>query len=418
MSHAPHDVMTRSERRAAGALAGIFALRMLGLFLILPVFALHAPLLEGGASPMWIGIAIGAYGITQACFQLVYGVASDRFGRKPVIAFGLILFILGSVVAALSDTIYGVVIGRVLQGAGAISAAVTALAADLTREHHRTKTMAMIGSSIGLVFAGSLVLAPLLHAVIGLSGLFWLTALLALLAIFTLHRVVPNAPPVPRAIRMRVTDVLRDRQLMRLNAGVFILHLLQTALWVAIPLLLLEKAGLRPIDHWHVYLPSVLIALGLMVPLVIHAERRGRLKPILLGAVLLMTLLQPALGIESESTLFYLVWLTLFFTAFNVLEATQPSWISRLAPPEGKGVALGVYNTLQSLGLFAGGVLGGWLMQQFGVFAIGLLGFGLGLLWFWLSLGLKAPPKPRPKPPQDPSLLHPSGKEHLDGIHQ
>lgn len=417
MSHAPHDVMTPPERRAAGALAGIFALRMLGLFLILPVFALHAPLLEGGDNAMWVGMAIGAYGITQACFQLAYGAASDRFGRKPVIAFGLCVFVIGSVVAALSDSIQGVVLGRVLQGAGAISAAVTALAADLTREHHRTKTMAMIGSSIGLVFAGSLVLSPLLYGLVGLSGLFWLTAFLALMAVFTLYRVVPTAPPLPRATRMTLRQVLANGQLMRLNVGVFVLHLLQTALWVALPLLLLEKAGLPLMQHWKVYLPSVLIALGLMVPLVIYAERRGRLKPILLGAVLLMTLLQPALAIDAQGPLFYFAWLTLFFTAFNVLEATQPSWISRLAPPEGKGVALGVYNTLQSLGLFAGGVVGGVLMQRFGIVALGILGLGLGLVWFLMSLGLKAPVRST-HPPSSHVSLPPSEKEPRDGLRQ
>src|SRR5690606_19413066 len=208
--------------------------RMLGLFLILPVFAAHAEQIPGGDDLMLVGLAIGAYGLTQAFLQIAYGAASDRFGRKPVIEFGLVLFVVGSVVAAIADDIWMIIVGRVVQGAGAISAAVTALAADLTRDQHRTKVMAMIGSSIGLVFALSMVVAPLLYAVIGMSGIFWLTAVLAFAAIGVLLWAVPEAPPVPRATG-RFIDVLRDGQLMRLNFGVFALHLIQTTMWVMVP---------------------------------------------------------------------------------------------------------------------------------------------------------------------------------------
>ena len=393
MSDFPHDSMTPAERRAGASLAAIFALRMLGLFLILPVFALHAPQLAGGDNLMLVGLAIGAYGLTQACLQIAYGAASDRFGRKPVIVFGLLLFVLGSTVAALADDIYMVILGRVLQGAGAISAAVTALAADLTRDQHRTKVMAMIGSSIGLVFAGSLVAAPLLYAAIGMSGIFWLTAALALAAIAVVRYVVPDAPPVPRAVGGRIIDVLRDGQLMRLNFGVFVLHTVQTAMWVLVPAALVTHGGLAPVAHWKVYLPAVLLSFAVMVPAVIVAERHGRMKPVFNGAIALLVLVQAGLFAAGTSLWSLALWLTLFFVAFNVLEAVQPSWISKIAPAHAKGTALGVYNTLQSAGLFLGGMLGGWIAQHFGPAAVNLVCALAALLWLALALSMNPPPR-------------------------
>lgn len=391
MSVSPRDPMTPAERRAGISLASIFALRMLGLFLILPVFAVHAHELPGGDNLTLVGLAIGAYGFTQACLQIAYGAASDRFGRKPVIVFGLVLFVIGSVVAALASDIHGIIVGRVLQGAGAISAAVTALAADLTRDQHRTKVMAMIGSSIGLVFAGSMVAAPLLYARIGMDGLFWLTATLAAAAIGVLLWVVPAAPQVPRANGGRFVDVLRDGQLMRLNFGVFALHLIQTMMWVMVPSGLVA-GGLPLASHWQVYLPAVLLSFVVMVPAVIVAERRDRMKTVFNGAVLLLFAVQLGLYALGDGLLALATMLTLFFVAFNVLEATQPSWISRVAPPHAKGTALGVYNTLQSIGLFLGGVLGGWLAQHFGRGAISLAGALLALAWLTLAMTMNPPP--------------------------
>ncbi|MDD3352171.1 MFS transporter [Zoogloea sp.] len=386
------DKMSPAERRAGASLAAIFALRMLGLFLILPVFAVHAHSMPGGDNVALVGMAIGAYGLTQAFLQIPFGAASDRFGRKPVIVFGLILFVIGSVVAALAADVQTVLVGRVLQGAGAISAAVTALAADLTRDQHRTKVMAMIGSSIGLVFALSMVAAPLLYAAIGMGGLFWLTAVLAVAAIFTILFVVPAAPPVPRAIG-RFAEVLGNGQLMRLNFGVFALHLMQTALWVLVPVGLV-KAGLPMPEHWKVYLPAVLLSFVVMVPAIIQAERKGRMKAVFNGAIMLLLLVQAGFYLlGSEGGLWSLAaLLTLFFVAFNVLEATQPSWISRIAPPHAKGTALGIYNTLQSTGLFLGGALGGWLAQHQGPGAVPLLCAGLALAWLALASGMSAPP--------------------------
>lgn len=394
MASSDNDKMSPAERRAGLSLAAIFALRMLGLFLILPVFAVHAHGMPGGDNTALVGMAIGAYGLTQAFLQIPFGAASDRFGRKPVIVVGLLLFVIGSVVAAMAQDVQMVVVGRVLQGAGAISAAVTALAADLTRDQHRTKVMAMIGSSIGLVFALSMVAAPLLYALIGMSGLFWLTAVLAVGAIFTILFIVPAAPPVPRAVGS-FGEVLANGQLMRLNFGVFALHLMQTAMWVLVPAGLVA-AGLPIAEHWKVYLPAVLLSFVVMVPAVIVAEKRGKMKQVFNAAIGLLLLVQIGLYVEGSAGLWPLaILLTLFFVAFNVLEATQPSWISKIAPAHAKGTALGVYNTLQSVGLFLGGALGGWLAQHVGPGAVSLLGCGLAVAWLILASGMAPPPARR-----------------------
>src|SRR5574343_1641831 len=384
MASPDNDKMSPAERRAGASLAAIFALRMLGLFLILPVFAVHARTMPGGDDVALVGLAIGAYGLTQAFLQIPFGAASDRFGRKPVIVFGLVLFVIGSIIAALAQDVQTVLVGRVFQGAGAISAAVTALAADLTREQHRTKVMAMIGSSIGLVFALSMVAAPILYALIGMSGLFWLTAVLAVGAIGAILFIVPAAPPVPRATG-RLSEVLKNGQLMRLNFGVFALHLMQTAMWVLVPAGLVH-AGLPMAEHWKVYLPAVLVSFTVMVPAVIVAEKKGAMKTVFNSAIALLLAVQVGLYFEGNAGLWPLaILLSLFFVAFNVLEATQPSWISRVAPAHAKGTALGVYNTLQSVGLFLGGALGGWLSKHLGAGSVSLLGGGLALAWLVLA---------------------------------
>jgi MFS family permease len=376
--------MTRDERRAGASLAAIFGLRMLGLFLILPVFAVYAPTLAGGDDVLMVGLALGAYGLTQACFQIPYGLASDRYGRKPVIVAGLLLFAAGSFLAAAADSIWWVIVGRVVQGAGAISAAVTALAADLTREQHRTKVMAMIGSTIGLVFALSLVAAPPLYAMIGMPGIFALTGVLALGAIVLLFAAVPPQPKAEAAPRVPFSVVLRHSQLARMNFGVLALHMMQTALWVVVPRLLADAAGLPVGEHWKIYLPAVLLSFAVMVPAIIAAERRGRVKPVFVGAVSLLLVVQLGLAFTGGSLATIATWLVLFFVGFNLMEALQPSLISRLAPPGAKGAALGVYNTTQSFGLFLGGALGGWLYKSFGASAVH--GFCAAIAVFWLLL--------------------------------
>ncbi len=375
------DAMSREEKRASVSLAAIFALRMLGMFLILPVFAIHAHTLPGGDNLTLVGLALGAYGLTQAIFQIPFGMASDAFGRKRVIVIGLLIFAIGSVVAALASDIYWTILGRVVQGAGAISAAVTALAADLTREQHRTKVMAMIGSSIGLVFAFSLVIAPVLYAAIGMSGIFWMTGGLSLTAIAVVAYIVPEPPPLHPGPRVPLRDVLVNTQLLRLNLGIFILHMSQMMMFVVVPGLLITTGDLPLAAHWKVYLSAVLISFVLMVPAIIYAEKYQKLRTVFVSAIILLLLTLLVLGLQGNH--FYVVvgGLLSFFVAFNTLEAMLPSLISRVAPPRAKGAALGVYNTTQALGLFLGGALGGWIAKHFGAQSVFVFAAGMNVLW-------------------------------------
>ncbi len=385
--------MSREERRAGVALAAIFGLRMLGLFLILPVFAVFARTFPGGNDSRLVGFAFSAFGITQALFQIPYGMASDRWGRKPVIVAGLLIFAAGSFLAAAAPDIYWMIAGRVLQGMGAMSAAVTALAADLTREQHRTKVMAMIGSTIGLVFAVSLVCAPILYAAVGMGGIFTLTGALALLAIVMLAKVVPAPPPLPATVvKPPFSQVLLHGQLARMNFGVLALHLMQTAMWVLVPPALVV-AGLPLAEHWKIYLPAVLASFAVMVPVIIVAERRGWLKAAFLSAILLLILVQVGLAVAVSDVYVIGLLLMLFFVGFNLMEALQPSLISRLAPAAAKGAAMGVYNTTQSIGVAMGGIVGGWLLQYFGAAAVHF--FCVALCTVWLALAATMTPPAR-----------------------
>lgn len=387
----PSDRMSPEERRAGASLASIFALRMLGLFLILPVFSVYAKTLPGGDNLALVGLALGAYGLTQAFFQIPYGIASDLWGRKLVIVIGLVIFAVGSFVAAWAPDMHWIIVGRVLQGAGAISAAVTALAADLTREEHRTKVMAMIGSSIGLVFALSLVGSPLLYGWIGMAGLFSLTGILALLAIVLLLKVVPAAPAVLGHKKLPVRQVLFDADLLRLNLGIGLLHMVQMAMFVVLPHALVNHGGLAATAHWKVYLPAVLVSFAVMVPAIIAAERKDKMRPIFCGAVALLVVVQLGLFFFGQSLWTLALWLLLFFVAFNVLEATLPSLVSRTAPPAAKGAALGIYNTTQAIGLFIGGAAGGYIAQHFGDNAVFAAGAGLMVLWLVVANSMNFP---------------------------
>jgi MFS family permease len=402
-----NDAMTPEERRAGIALAAIFALRMLGLFLILPVFAIYAQTIPGGDNLTLVGIAFGAYGLTQAVFQIPFGMASDVFGRKKVIVVGLLMFALGSAVSAMAPDIVWMIIGRVLQGAGAISAAVTALAADLTREQHRTKVMAMIGSSIGMVFAISLVAAPALYASIGMGGIFWLTAALGIGGIVLVLRAVPPAPTFEPGPRVPFTEVLANTQLLRLNFGIFTLHMTQMAMFVVVPSLLVASGGLPVAEHWKVYLPAVLVSFVLMVPAIIVAEKRNKMKPIFVAAVALLLVTQLAFVLGRETFYGLAGGLLAFFVAFNILEATLPSLISRIAPPRAKGAALGVYNTTQALGVFLGAAAGGWLTKHHGAAAV-FVG-AAGMIGIWLLLAATMPAvKPRVASPPAHGILEPN----------
>ncbi len=388
--------MTRAEKRAASGLAAIFGLRMLGMFLILPVFALYAEHLPGGDNHTLVGLTLGMYGLTQALLMIPFGMASDRIGRKKVIIFGLIIFALGSFVAAAATDIYWTIFGRALQGAGAISAAVTAMLADLTREEHRTKAMALIGSTIGIAFAVSLVAGPALNRVIGVPGIFALTGVLALAAIWVVKVWVPD--PLDshfhadaQANPARLKDVLKNGQLLRLDFGIFALHAAQMAMFVVVPVAL-KNSGLTADHHWAVYLPVLLGSFVLMVPAIVVGEKRGQMKPVFIGGVALMLLAQ--LGLAFGIDHFWgIVWaLFFYFVAFNLLEASLPSLISKLAPVSAKGTAMGVYNTAQALGLFFGGVVGGWLAQHHGFQAVFLFCVVLMAGWLLASLSMMPPP--------------------------
>lgn len=379
--------MTALERRSSVSLALIFALRMLGLFLVLPVFALEARKYPGGDDPALVGLAMGIYGLTQAVLQLPLGIASDRFGRKRVIVLGLLVFAGGSLMAALADSLTGLLLGRALQGAGAVSAAVTALLADQTRDSVRTKAMALVGGSIGLMFAVALVAAPMLAAHIGLAGLFGLTCALALAGVAVVVWWVPPEPALHRNAPGAAWPMWGHPDLLRLNLGVFVLHTVQLSMWVAVPAMLVQ-AGLTKDHHWQVYLPAVVLSFAAMGGL-FALERAGRLRAALLGAIALVLVVQAGLGLLAASGVPATLWvlgplLFVFFCGFNALEASQPSLVSRMAPAHLRGAALGSYNTLQSLGLFAGGALGGALVKWAG--APGLFAVTTALTALWLVL--------------------------------
>lgn len=390
--------MTGAERRASASLALVFALRMLGLFIVLPVFALEAARLPGGDDPARVGLAMGLYGLTQAFLQIPFGIASDRFGRKPTIVAGLLVFAAGSGIAAWAPDLTWLAAGRALQGAGAISAAVTAFLADVTRDTVRTKAMAIVGASIALMFALSLVLAPLLAGWVGLSGIFTLTALLALGGIAVVLWVAPPEPAVHRPSDMRqvrggLRQVLGHAGLLRLNLGVFVLHAVQLAMWMALPALLVA-AGLAKAEHWKIYLPAVAASLLVMGGVLFPMERRGRLRAAFLIAIGLLAAVQLGLWwvADAQPGLWTLGGLLfVFFIGFNTMEASQPSLVSRLAPEGARGAALGVYNTLQSVGFFVGGAVGGWLVRAHGPSGLFAACAVATLVWWVVAWPMKAP---------------------------
>lgn len=400
--------MSPVELRASMSLAAIFGLRLLGMFVILPVFAIYAERIPGGDNLALVGVAIGAYGLTQAILQIPFGWWSDRHGRKPVIYAGLAIFALGSFIAAAAPNIYVVIAGRILQGAGAISAAVMAMAADLTRDEHRTKAMAMIGSTIGLAFAFSLVASPWLNGLIGVPGLFAMTGVLALAAMLVTWRVVPDVVEAPRIANSSVLrefyDVLRDPQLARLNVGIFALHAVLMALFIALPFSL-RDAGLALNEHWKVYLPVMLGSFVLMMPAILGRDSARRLKISFVASVVVLLTAHVALPWLRGDVMALAFFLLLFFTPFNVLEALLPSLTSRMAPAGRKGVAIGVYSSVQFFGTFVGAAGGGYLYGRWGFNAIVIADVALLVIWLMAAWGMRAPEKPGARtyavPPMD-----------------
>jgi len=387
--------MTPLEKRSIAGLSAIFGLRMLGLFMILPVFSLAADQYSG-ATPMLIGLAIGAYGLTQALLQIPFGMLSDRIGRKRVITMGLILFAAGSVVAASADSIYMVIAGRLLQGSGAIAAAIMALTADLTRDEHRTKAMASIGISIGFSFSIALASGAALENWIGLSGIFWATAVLSLVGIAVLHLWVPtptrcvnhrDIEPVPQ----QFGKVLKNPEIMRMVFSIMILHCLLTTSFFALPIALQDHAGLARDQHALIYLPILIIAFISMVPFILIAEKRRKMKPIFLGAIAVLAISQLTWAMLPSSLVALLISLWLFFTAFNILEASLPSLMSKLSPLENKGTAMGIYSTAQFIGAFIGGTLGGLMYTHYALSGVFIAGAVLTLIWLIVVSPMRPP---------------------------
>lgn len=387
--------MTAGERRAVFTLASLFSLRMIGLFMIMPVFALYGRELAG-ATPVLIGLAIGVYGLAQALLQIPLGLLADRMDRKKLILAGLLMFVAGGAVAAQSDHIYGVILGRAIQGAGAISGVVMALLADLTREEQRTKAMASIGASIGLSFGLAFVLGPWLAGLFGLHGLFWSTALLGLVGMAVCQWLVPHplhhVAHTPASYGQQLLDSLKHVELLRLNAGIFTLHAVMTACFTVLPLLLLQNGGLEASRHGWVYLPVLFGSFFAIVPAIIMAERKRRMRSVFLVAIAIL-----AAGLALLAGFHGGLWalvggLLVFFVGFNLLEALLPSLVSKLCPPGGKGTAMGIYSSSQFLGAFVGGVLGGFLQAKYGVAILFAVLAAMVLVWWLLAVRMPDPP--------------------------
>ena len=385
--------LSKDEWRISGILSGVYALRMLGLFLVLPVLSLYAAQLAGSQKSLWIGWAMGAYGLTQACLQLPFGMVSDKWGRKKTIYIGMTMFIVGSFIAAAATSIEWLVLARALQGAGAISAVITALMSDLIRDSVRTRAMSMVGMSIGLTFALSLVAAPLLVSVIGMSGLFVLTGVSMLLAMFAVYKYVPDPEKNTSSNRLPALQIALQPQLWRLNFGIFALHAAQMALFISLPFLFLQM-GIAQEAQWKVYAPMVLFGMVLMVPVIIYGEKKRKLKQTLLFAIAMMVVAQTLLATKHDVVMVMTVALVIYAIAFNVLEAILPSMVAKFAPVEQRGAAMGFYSTAQSIGMFFGSVAGGGLFSQFGFEGVFVFATVLMLIW-WAIAATGAAPKPR-----------------------
>lgn len=383
------------ERRVVVSLASLYAFRMLGLFMVLPILVLYGDEYSG-STPALLGLALGAYGFSQAFLQIPFGVLSDRIGRKPIIAAGLLLFILGSVVAALAESIYGLIFGRFLQGCGAISSAVMALLTDLTSDKNRTKAMATIGASIGVSFAIAIIIGPALATWGGLATVFWLTAGLGVLGLYILFQVVPSVArhtdSRPKtAIPALLLSSLRNPELLRLNVGIFVLHFVLMASFVVLPGILENRLGVPRQQHWLIYLPLLAGSFVTMLPFIILAEKYRKIKPVFIGSVVLLVLAELWLGQAPSSLYSLLPGLFVFFMAFNLLEATLPSLMSKIAPVRAKGAAMGIYSTCQFFGAFCGGVAGGGLLQAYGVNLVFWVCAGLILVWIAAALSMRPP---------------------------
>lgn len=387
--------MNKLERRTALSLAAVYAVRMLGLFMILPVLPLYAERFED-ATPFLVGLAIGIYGLTQASFQIPLGLMSDRFGRKKIIIGGLLVFAIGSVVAALSDNIYSIIIGRAIQGMGAIAAATMALAADLTEENNRAKVMASIGMTIGIAFAVAMIIGPLIDQWYGLSGIFWITSLLAVVGIALVAFVVPQPKKILHhrdagVLGDYIMPAIKNTNLLRMNAGVFVLHMIMTANFTVLPLIFKNQMALDSASHWKIYLPVFGLSFIFAVPMIILAEKYQKIKPLLIGTVAALLLAQLGMAAGLNTSWVLIFCFLMFFINFNFLEAVQPSLVAKYSGVNIKGTAMGVFSTSQFMGIFVGGVIGGLLLQHFNQAAVFLFGAVAAIIWLGLIMSLPTP---------------------------
>ncbi len=387
--------MNRQETRAAFSLASVFSIRLLGLFMIYPVFATYARHLHG-ATPAKIGLALGAYGLSQGLLQIPFGVLSDRVGRKVMVVIGLGLFALGSAVAAVSTSIDGVLIGRILQGTGAVGSVILALVADLTREENRTKAMAIVGITIGMSFMVALVIGPIVAGWVDVSGIFWLMVILAFVGMAVTKWIVPSPERIAvhrdaETVPSMLGSVLRNAELLRLDFGIFALHAILTASFLVVPHLLLGAFSLSAEEQWMIYLPVLVVSVAFMVPAIIVAEKHRRMKEVFVGAVFLLVLSQVLLWGDAQSIVISLIAIVAFFTAFNILEASLPSLVTKTAPPDAKGTASGVYSSSQFLGIFVGGAAGGWVHQSFGSPGVFFFAAGIALAWLIVAATMAKP---------------------------
>ncbi|HWV14598.1 MAG TPA: MFS transporter [Cellvibrio sp.] len=384
------------ERRVVMSLAALYTFRMFGLFLLLPVLALYGTQYEGN-TPFLLGVALGAYGASQALLQIPFGVLSDRIGRKPIIVAGLLIFIAGSVIAAQAHSVYELIIGRILQGGGAISGVVMALLTDLTSEENRTKAMATVGASIGISFSVAMTIGPMMANWAGVGSIFWVTAALGVIGIFILLLLVPNVQQAPRrkqeagAVPGLLWQTLKHPELMRLNLGIFALHFVLMANFMVLPQILEQQLHITRSHHGMVYFPMLVVAFAIMLPFVILAEKRRKIKPVFLAAIGLLAATELGLIAVTPNLYLTLAAIFFFFVAFNVLEATLPSMVSKIAPAGAKGTATGIYSTSQVIGVSAGGAVGGWLLQQYGMEAVLALSALFSLLWLAAAWSMKPP---------------------------
>ncbi|MGB0126157.1 MAG: MFS transporter [Rhodocyclaceae bacterium] len=419
--------MSARERRATLSLSAVFALRMFGMFSILPVLSIHAHSLPGGSSTFLVGVALGIDGLAQACLQIPFGLLSDRIGRKPVIYGGLVLFALGSFIAAEASSIEIVILGRLVQGMGAIAAAVTALVADLTLEENRAKSMAVIGMSIAGAFAASMVLGPMLEHMIGVSGIFAVTGVLGVLAIAIIRFLVPD-PDSQRVhadaetVPAKVGGVIRNLDLLRLNVGMFILHATMRGIFIVVPLILVSTGQLPVAEHWKIYLPIVILSFAAVMPAIVLGESRGQMKAVLAGGVALLLAANGLMAAYMNDFVVVLGALFIYFVTFNLLEAVLPSLVTKIAPVGSRGTAIGVFNTFQFLGLFLGGAFGGYIVQQGGWSAVFLFASGSAALWLIVVLTMRRPPAVRTRMYHVGEMNESRGRElsaalsHLNGV--